>query len=343
MPGKHLTYTSKLKLEALYKAGTPVKQIAKELNVHFSTIYRELKRGEYTCLNHDWTERKAYSPEISEQNYRAGQFTKGADLKIGKDRRLAEYIENKIIKEKYSPAAVLGEIKRKGLKFDTEIRSVNTIYSYIYKGVFLHLTNKDLPRRKDGKQTYKHIRAARPPRGETIENRPEVIGERSSFGNWEMDTVVSYKGGNGCALVLTERLTRHEVIMPLRDKTSNSVVKSLDSLERKYGKMFYRVFKTITVDNGSEFADCKGMEKAKYRKGSRTKIYYCHPYSAYERGSNENQNAMIRRHFPKGTDFSKISRAEFKRVQDWLNNYPRKMFNFYTSNDLFEACLNSLK
>lgn len=339
---KHLTYTSKLRLEAMLTAKRPVQEIADALHVHFSTIYREIKRGAYTRISSDLIEYTAYSADISEQRYRENLAAKGPNLKIGSDRRLAEYLERKIRNEKYSPAAALGEIQRKGLQFSTTIKSVNTIYSYIDKGVFLHLANKDLPRRGNKKRPYRHIRPARAPSGESIEHRPQEVAERNSFGNWEMDTVVSGKRGKGCELVLTERLTRHELIFSLRDKTSGSVVKTLDQMERRYGKLFYRIFRTITVDNGSEFADCAGMERAKYRKGKRTRIYYCHPYSAYERGSNENQNALIRRHFPKGTDFSKVSLSEIQKVQDWLNHYPRKIFDFYSSQDLFDACINAL-
>ncbi len=92
------------------------------------------RRGQYTHRNSDWTEENRYSSDLSEMKYRANLAAKGADLKIGNDHRLAEYIETKIADEKYSPEAVLGEIKAQGLQFNTEIKSKNTIYSYIEKG-----------------------------------------------------------------------------------------------------------------------------------------------------------------------------------------------------------------
>lgn len=339
---RHLSFTDRLQIESLLKARTPKKEIARILGVHPNTIYNEIKRGRYQRLSSDLVEYESYSPDISERRYRENLAAKGGPLKIGNDHQLAAWIENKILTGKYSPAAALGEIERKGLKFSVTIKSVNTIYHYIDKGIFLHLTNRDLPRRGNKKRPYRHIQPARAPKGNSIERRPSHVTQRNTFGNWEMDTIVSGAKGNGCQLVLTERLTRHEMILPLRDKTSDSVVRALDRLERRYGKLFYKLFQSITCDNGSEFADCEGMERAKYRKGNRTNLYYCHPYSAYERGSNENQNAMIRRHFPKGTDFSKVPRSEIQRVQDWLNNYPRKIFNFYSANDMFLACLNAL-
>lgn len=97
------------------------------------------------------------------------------------------------------------------------------------------------------------------------------------------------------------------------------------------------IFKSITFDNGSEFMDCAGIEKSIYGKDrKRTKVYYCHPYSAYERGTNENINKMIRRFLPKGTDFRKVTAAYIQRVETWINNYPREILGFETSGSLFE-------
>lgn len=129
-----------------------------------------------------------------------------------------------------------------------------------------------------------------------------------------MDSVEGKQGTKPRLLVLTERLTRQETVFRVPDGTAASVVKSLDNLERKYGKeMFKRVFRTITVDNGSEFADYTGMERSRTGKGKRTTVYYCHPYSSYERGSNENQNKMLRRRFPKGSSFEKVTAGAVAR------------------------------
>ncbi len=106
--------------------------------------------------------------------------------------------------------------------------------------------------------------------------------------------------------------------------------------------MFKKVFLSITVDNGSEFADYKGIEQS-ITGSTRTSVYYCHPYSSWERGSNENQNKMIRRHFPKGYDFTKTTSAEIKRLEKWINDYPRKIFGYYTSAELFTSCIDEIK
>ncbi len=321
---KHLTKTDRIRIEQQLRDGKEPKEIADALGVHISTIYREKKRGEYTHRNSDWTEETRYSSDLGEMKYRANLAAKGPDLKIGNDHELAEYIEHRIADDKLSPAAVLGEIKANGLSFATTI-CVNTLYSYVEKGVFLRLTNKSLPLKGDKKRPYHHVEEKRAPRGESIEKRPDEIAERSTFGHWEMDTVVSARPGKAAILVLTERLTRNEITTKIPDKTTASVVRALDALESEWGEMFPHIFRTITVDNGSEFADCEGMERSTLSEGTRTKLYYCHPYSSYERGSNENINRMIRRWLPKGTNFDEIAAEVIATVTDWINNYPRKI------------------
>jgi len=132
-----------------------------------------------------------------------------------------------------------------------------------------------------------------------------------------------------------------EIIIRIKDGRAETVVAALDSLERLYGAAFYRIFKSITVDNGSEFADADGIERSARRKDAkRTTVYYCHAYSSCERGTNENINRMIRRQFPKGTDFDKVTAAEVKRVETWLNNYPREILGFMSSAEAFEIAFD---
>lgn len=113
--------------------------------------------------------------------------------------------------------------------------------------------------------------------------------------------------------------------------------------------MFYNVFKSITVDNGAEFADYEGMEKSCCREEKMTTIYYCHPYSSYESGSNENQSKMIRRHIPKGTDFDDKTDEDSEQIEGWINEYPPSDVGLYQGGTLplfrphhgcpFQGCL----
>lgn len=340
---KHLTKAGRLTLETMLKDGKSKKEIAERIGVHESTIYREIKRGQYEHRNSDWTTEMRYSPDIARQKYKENLKAKGPDLKIGKDQELADYIEKRIADDGYSPEAVLGEIKQKEMPFQTSI-SKTTLYRYIDMGLFLTITNKDLPVKSRKKKKNKKVRRqARACAGDSIEKRPEEIESREEFGHWEMDTVVGKKGeSKHSLLVLTERKTREEIITLLYEHTMEQVVKALDSLEEKWGKLFSQIFKTITVDNGSEFSDCVGMEKSATGEGNRTKIYYCHPYSSYERGSNENQNRLIRRKVPKGVNFDDRTEEDIQSVEDWLNNYPRKIFGYQTAQAMFDTELKAI-
>lgn len=344
---KHLSKNDRLRIERWMRQGLKPREIAEKLRVHISTVYRELKRGEYERLDGDtWEMVTAYSPDIAEERYQGHLREKGPDLKIGKDHELANYIEETIITNDCSPAAVLGYALMEGRKFKTSV-SVATIYSYIKKGLFLRITQVDLPRRGKKKQSYKKVKKkqSRASAGESIERRPEAVKNREEFGHWEMDTVYSKKNSTTKALlVLTERKTRREIIIMVPNRKAETIVRALDALERKIGAVnFRKIFKTITVDNGSEFSAAEELERSAINKTiPRTKVYFCHPYSSWERGSNENVNIMIRRKHPKGTNFAKVSAAEIAATERWINNYPRKILGYMSSEVAFRACLREM-
>ena len=346
-PFKHLTHTDRLRIEKWIREGLSKKEIAKKLRVHISTIYRELERGKYERLDGaTWEMKEAYSPDIAEQKYQEHLREKGPELKIGNDRVLADYLEKKMADEDCSPAAALAFAKMESIS-ETEL-SAPTVYSYIRKGVFLRLEMKDLPRHDKQSKGHKRVekkKAAKAPAGESIEKRPEEVNERKEFGHWEGDTVYSGKNKSRKALLtLAERMTRKEIIIQIPNRKAETVVKALDALERKWGAPDFRaVFKSVTVDNGTEFADADGMEKSCINKTiPRTKIYYAHPYSSWERGTNENGNGMIRRKHPKGTNFAEVSKAELTETEEWINNYPRRILGYKSSNIAFNECLEEL-
>ena len=336
---KHLTERNRYKIEILLKEKIKPFEIAQRMKKGTRTIEREIAKGTVRLLNYDLTYRKEYCADTGQRKYEENARNKGPGLKIGKDHKLVKHIENKIIKEKYSPDAVIGEIKEKGLKFETKI-STKTLYNYIDRGdVFLSLTNKDLPVKKEvKKRNYKKVKIAHKNlKGTSIEERPESIEKREENGHWEMDCVVGNHGGSGAVLlVLSERRTREEIIFKMPNKTQESVKKIIDKLEIKYGKKFKDKFKTITVDNGSEFLDFKGIEQSvrKAEKEKRATLYYAHPYSSWERGTNENSNKLIRRFIPKGTDIGKISKAKIKYIEKWMNNYPRRILGYKSAADM---------
>lgn len=187
--GKHLSQSDRIKMETMLNSGHKVIEIAEYLHVHRSTIYREMKRGEYTHRNSDYTEELRYSSDLGQKNHDWNAQGKGRNIKIGNDLPLAEYIEDKIVNDKYSPEAALIAAAESGIEFSTTI-SVRTLYRYIDNGIFLKLTNKDLPVKGKRKNHNKKVKVQkRASVGESIENRPDEVDNREIFGHWEMDTV----------------------------------------------------------------------------------------------------------------------------------------------------------
>lgn len=341
---KHLSKQERFHIEILNnKCKESVKDIAEKTGRSKATIYRELKRAQAVHRNSDYTEEMIYVPERADQLYHERMKNKGRELKIGKDKEFADFIEKKIVEEKYSPEAALIAAKEKNFK--TSI-SVATLYSYIEKGVFLKLTNEDLPyKRKGKKRKYKKVRVQkRKTAGTSIEKRPKEIESRNEIAAWEMDSVLGMQGkSRKVFLVMTERRTRFELVLLLKNHTSGEVVKALNYIEKQIGTEYFRkLFKSITVDNGTEFSDTEGMIKARRSNKERTAIYYCHPYRSNERGTNENNNKLIRRHHPKGTIFDDLSRGEVRHIQDWMNNYPRRMFKGESAAKRFKEELDKM-
>lgn len=344
--GQQITANERHKIEALNKAKISIKEISVQIGVNYSTILRELRRGmtsqvksSVEVLNNDGVfvkEKsycKIYTADYGQFQHESNSSAKGKSIKLGKDYAFCKYIEDLIIKGKYSPAAALSQIKLDGKTFATNI-CVKTLYNYIDKNYFAKLTNKELPEQgRCKKHEYKRVRVANNNRnGTSIEQRPKKVDEKVEQGHWEGDLIVGAQGTKEVLFTLTERVNKREIIMKLKDKTQASVIAALNQLERKYGHKFKKIFKTITFDNGSEFLDMAAMEKSIFTKKPRTKLYYAHSYCSWERGANENMNRMIRRFIPKGTDIGKWSDKQIKEIEDWLNNYPRKMLNGSTPN-----------
>ena len=131
-------------------------------------------------------------------------------------------------------------------------------------------------------------------------------------------------------MTIDDRMSRICHIIKIKSRTAEAVGEGLNKLKERYGDSFSRLFRSITSDNGSEFARLT-------EQLPETAIYYTHPYSAWERGTNEKQNSLIRRFFPKETNFDDIPDPAIARVEAWINHLPRKIFDYRSSLDIFHS------
>lgn len=333
---KHITERERYAIETMLKLGKNAREISEELHRSRSTIYAEIKRGTVRQRKSDLTEADVYLADYAQRDYDGRKHEKGRYLKVGNDMAFIRYVENKIGNERYSPIATLQALKETDIKTRVCHR---TLYRYIHAGLFLNITSSDLPYKVSRKQEKERRKVAlKNIKGRSIENRPKRISKRTHYGHWEMDTVYSGKGkSNACLLVLTERMTRQEEIYYMKNRTQFEVINVLDNIERELGlPAFISKYKTITCDNGVEFLNHKDTERSISNPDiNRTMLYYCHPFASCERGSNENANKLIRRWIPKGEDIADY-KDKIPFIQNWINNYPRKLFQGLSSNQYIQ-------
>lgn len=324
----YMTEKERYKLEGMLDAGKPVSWIAQELGFCRQTIYNEIKRGQYVHTYDYWDELR-YSAAKGQDIHDKLKSKKGRPLKIGNDFEYANFLERKILKEKFSPAAALARARKEGFKKSI---SVGTLYNYIDHHVFYRLTNNNLWEKKKRKPKKEKKEPQKAHENlPSIEDRPEHINTRSELGHWEMDLVVGPQESTAALLTLTERISRKEIIVKVPNRKAATIRRAINRIERETPN-FKEKFKSISTDNGPEFMEYKNLIKS-IRGGKRFDVWYCHSYAAWEKGTNENHNRMIRRFFPKGTDFTKITKKQIAEVQNWMNDYPRKILGWMTPND----------
>ena len=313
--------------------------ISKELNFTRKTIYDEIKRGTMEKMNTDLTTITVYDVYKADHLSRNSLSNRGRLTKVDDNIHITEFIKQELL-NKNSPEVIAYKIENNNT-FENKI-SARTIYNWVYNRE-LELDYTILPYSK-GKKRKKHKQEKnriKPNGGFSIEERPN-IDDRYEFGHWEIDCVVGQRNGKSTSLLtLVERKTRYGIVLKIDSKSKANIVKALKKIKKTFGKYFYEIFKSITADNGSEFKDAIGMS-LEDKNGNKVKIYYAHAYCSWERGTNENFNKMLRRMFPKGTNFGRISNKRIKECTDWINNYPRKQFNFETSIFRFNNEINNI-
>ncbi len=316
----HLTENERYVISHLHIADFSLREIARRLNRHHTTISRELKRQDplydETVYWYDWTHPEALKRRRKPRHHRRHH-----------NRRLANYISSKL-KLDWSPETISAKLKIDYPNNDEMRVSHETIYRWLYVDakqggkLYCHLRRRRKKRRKQKK--YGAGRRFIPGRI-SIAERPAIVEARERFGDWEGDTVEGKKG-SGCIATHVERKSRYLIAAKLENKKAQSL--SWESI-----KAFYRIPKklrnTLTVDNGKEFSQFKEIESK-----TGLSVYFADPYSAWQRGTNENTNGLLRQYFPKGTDFKNVSKENLAIAVKKLNHRPRKCLNYRSPHEV---------
>lgn len=325
---KHLLFHDRVLIAFMLNESYTQTRIAQELGVNRSTISREIERGSVLQIVAGRSVLK-YFAETAQTIAEKSWANVGRKPKFLSCSRFLAHADQLMKEENFSPDAVVGQAKDLELFSPEDMVCTNTLYRYIDSGM-LETRNIDLTLKMSRKPHNTCARVNKRIFGKSIDERPAEINDRSTFGHWEIDCVLLKKTKERVLLTLVERVSRQSVIRIMEEKTAACVSKAMALLQREYGGSFETIFKSITSDNGSEFAELSScMEKTS------TEVYYAHPYSSWERGANERNNGMIRRFIPKGCDPAIVTEEMVRKVEAWLNHYPRKILGYASSFDVF--------
>ena len=295
-----LTQEQRYQIFALLKTGCNQTDIAKTIEVHKSTVSREVRRNQG---------QRGYRPK--QAHHKALQRRNKAMPRISK----AEWqmIDNRL-KEDWSPEQISNKLK--------QLYGIQVSHEWIYNHV-----RED---KRQGGKLYKHLRRPKKyrkqvgngdqrgqiPNKTSIEERPEVVERRERIGDWEADTIIG-RGHKGAIVTLVDRKSRFLRMALVEKRTKDSVNKAMIRLLAGYP------VHTITCDNGKEFAGHEEVAEA-----LNAAVYFAHPYASWERGTNENTNGLIRQYIPKGTNFKALSTEDINFIENRLNFRPRKCIDF---------------
>lgn len=339
-----ITYEERIQIESMLRSKKKYKitEIAEELGRNKSIISREIKRHSKEKLDYErGTSKKIYSAAVAQGEYEYNKKKAGRKTKL--DRALKQFIEDKVLKEKWSPEEVAGYIKKHDIKFEIQ-PSFQIIYYWIEKK-YLKITELDLVHKAKLEKKDKKERVEKLPKHKekSIHKRPEKIDKQEEFGHWELDCVEGSKESKKTYMTLLERITKKYIVIEMKEHTNKCIKDGIDKLEEKYGEKFKEIFKSMTTDNGHEFLNYDNIEVSKYdERERRTEVYYADPYSSWQKGMNENCNGILRRFIPKGTDLNKITEEKLEEIVKKINGKPRKILNFTSAEELFEKEINKI-
>lgn len=316
----HLTFEERVKIASYYHIGYSYRKIASLLNRNVSTISREINNncGKFKSKGKTLT----YNAQFANEFLKDKMSQTGRKTKYIKCINFINEVEIIVKKNNFSLASACEYVKKLNKYEKDKTLCIKTFYNYVSLNL-LSIKNKDLPeklyRKKRKPIRYKNKKIY----GESIENRPKTIKSRTEFGHWELDLVIGTHTSKSVLLTMIERKTRLAIIEKLPNKRAITINKHLLQIFNNFKYIGSNIFKTITTDNGSEFALLDNLCK---NKG--INVYFTHPYSAFEKGSIETFNRLIRRFIKKGTKIENYTKNEIRKLSIWANKMPRKILNY---------------
>lgn len=326
---KRLSLDEREEISRMLSQGYSLNFIAKVLSRYTSTISREINLG--SCNKYTYRATKANR----RANRNASKRKSGKAILVF-NSKLKRYIYKRL-RNKWSPQQIVKELEI-DYPLDMTMRiTPETIYAHLYilprgalKKELLSCLRQNRKRRHKQARNSQNLRKLEDML--SIEERPKDVEDRTIPGHWESDLVVG-KNNRSALGTIVERTTRTTILVPLKNKSTDEIVKSF---AKEIMKLPKQMRLSMTHDQGREMAKHKLLTKM-----TGVRIYFAHPRSPWERGTNENTNGLIRQFFPKGTDFNKISRYEIKKVQNLLNGRPRAVLNFKKPIEVFNQLINN--
>ena len=334
--GQHLQREERGAIQHLKCQGYSNRAIAREIGCSPSTVANELRRGTPPRKSNKGR-KPGYSARRGEAAYKANRKRSRKPHRICHCTRFVRWIIKQVREHKWSLDACVGYARLHGLFSADEMVCTHTLYNEVWAGN-LDLSVTELPealkrKQNKGSKPREHKKSF----GTDISQRPEIAALRIEEGHWEGDTVVGKRAGKeAVVLSLLEKKTENYIAIRIPGKDADSVLNAMQSLREEFGDKFSQVFKTITVDNGSEFSGFSQVENW----GSA--VYFAHPYTSWERSQNERHNGLFRAFVPKGVSIESFSPEYILAAADELNGRPRKKLGYRTPEELFDEFLDSV-
>ena len=304
-----LTQEQRYQIYALLKMGHNRTEIAEVIEAHKSTVSRELRRN---CGLRGYRPKQAHCKALNRQNHSQARIMP----------EIWQLIEAKLRLE-WSPEQVSGWLHRHHI--------IQVSHEWIYQYILVDKqAGGDLYRhlrcqKKRRKRYGSYDRRGKLPNRVSIEERPTIVAKRQRIGDWEVDTIVG-KGHHQAIITLIERKSRFSLLSKVEQRTADQVSKALIDLLMPVSNHLH----TLTADNGKEFAEHERVAHELH-----VDFYFAHPYTAWERGANENMNGLVRQYIPKKRNFESVTNPELIQIMKRLNHRPRKCLDFMSPSEVF--------